>query len=643
MCSLSRFRQGFISHRIDLRNRWRTDAQLPRAIAESGCVLNIEDYALIGDCETAALVGRNGSIDWLCWPNFASAASFASLLGSEENGFWRIAPKENVVQSTRRYVEHSLILETTHETEDGTVQVVDFMPIHGKHSSVIRVAKGLRGEVSMRSELALRFCYGQAVPWVTRTNTGIRAVAGPDAVTLDTSAPLKGENLRTVSEFTIRKGESVSFTLTYGTYGDYREHSPHQPVDVDQAYLQTHRFWREWASRCTYRGPYRELVERSLITLKALTFRPTGGVIAAPTTSLPENIGGVRNWDYRYCWLRDTTFTLLALMNGGYYDEAQDWMQWLRRTIAGSPYRVQIMYGISGERTLAEWEIKSLSGYEMSSPVRIGNAAAEQLQLDIYGEVLDAFFWTYRKLGQNCAGDFSLLRLLVEHLETVWEKPDHGVWEVRGGAKHFTYSKVMAWVAFDRAIKIAETGKMEAPLTRWKQARDLIHQQVCEKAFNTRLKSFVQYYGSEQLDASLLLMAIVGFLPPEDPRIRGTVEAIEHHLTQDGLVMRYDTSKTEDGLPGSEGKFLACSFWLVSNLKLIGREADAHKLFERLISLTNDVGLLSEEYDTKRKRLVGNFPQAFSHIALIGVAYHLTKSKKLQRNTARLAVDPSNA
>lgn len=491
----------------------------------------------------------------------------------------------------------------------------------------------------MRSELALRFCYGEAVPWVTRTEGGIRAVAGPDSVTLDTTAPLVGEDLKTVSEFSVREGELVSFTLTYGTYGDYREHSPRELVDVDLAYRQTLSFWQDWTSKCTYKGRYRELVERSLITLKALTFRPTGGVIAAPTTSLPEDIGGVRNWDYRYCWLRDATFTLLALMNGGYYDEAQDWMQWLRRTVAGSPDRVQIMYGIAGERMLSEREIKSLPGYEDSSPVRTGNAASEQFQLDLYGEVLDAFFCAYGKVEHVSAKDFALLQLLVEHLETIWEKPDDGIWEVRGGPQHFTYSKVMAWVALDRAIKIAESSKLDAPVERWKKARGVIHKQVCEKAFNKRLNSFVQHYGSQQLDASVLLMAMVGFLPPEDPRIRGTVEAIERHLTQDGLVMRYNTSTTEDGLPGSEGKFLACSFWLVSNLKLIGREADALRLFERLLYLANDVGLLSEEYDTQRKRLVGNFPQALSHIALIGVAYHLAESEKLQRHTASRVVN----
>lgn len=600
----------------------------------------IEDYALIGDCETAALVGRNGSIDWLCWPNFASAACFASLLGSGENGFWQLAPLDKITETTRQYQPATLILETTHQTRGGAVQVLDFMPPRSTHSHVIRIVKGLRGKVAMRGELALRFSYGEAVPWVTRTATGLRAVAGPDAVELVTTAPLEGDHLRTISDFTVRAGEVVSFVLSYGTYGDYQEHSIGKPIEPEQAHQRTSKFWTTWAAKSTYRGPHQDMVQRSLITLKALTYRPTGGIVAAPTTSLPEDIGGVRNWDYRYCWLRDTTFTLLAFMNGGYYDEARDWMHWLHRTIAGKPDQLQIMYGIAGERTLPEWELKSLGGYENSRPVRIGNAASEQLQLDTYGEVLDAFFWTFSSLSNDRqASDFALLRALVEHLETVWEQPDEGIWEVRGGPKQFTYSKVMAWVAFDRAIKIAEMGSFEAPLKRWKKIRQTIHDQVCEKAFSKRLNSFVQHFGSRQLDASLLLIAMVGFLPPEDPRIHGTVAAIERGLMQDGLVMRYDTSKTKDGLPGSEGKFLACSFWLVSNLKLIGRDADAAKLFDRLLALANDVGLLSEEYDTKRRRLVGNFPQAFSHIALIGAVCHLAESSNVQRNTAALVVD----
>jgi GH15 family glucan-1,4-alpha-glucosidase len=605
--------------------------------------LLIEDYALIGDCETAALVGRNGSIDWLCWPHFSSAACFARLLGSEENGFWQLAPSETIVHTSRRYQKHTLILETTHETEHGVVQVLDFMPPRTRHSWLVRIVKGIRGEVAMRSELVLRFGYGAMVPWVTRTNLGIRAIAGPDTVELHTPVPLRGEDMRTTGEFTIHEGESVPFSLTYGVYGNYRDNHPLELLDVNNAYEQARSFWLEWTSRCTYHGEYRDLVERSLITLKALTFRPTGGVIAAPTTSLPEQIGGMRNWDYRYCWLRDTTFTLLTFINAGYHEEARDWMHWLRRTIAGSPEQAQIMYGIFGERALPEWQIKWLSGYGGSTPVRIGNAASEQLQLDIYGEVLDAFFWTYGKLGREQAEDFDLLRLLVEHLETIWEKPDYGIWEVRGDPQHFTYSKVMAWVAFDRAIKIARTGGLPAPVERWTQIRDTIHRQVCERSFNRELDSFTQYYGASLLDASVLLMPMVGFLPPEDPRVRSTVKAVEQHLMQDGLVMRYDTSKTDDGLPPDEGKFLACSFWLVSNLQLVGRKEDARQLFERLCSLTNDVGLLSEEYDTGRGRLVGNFPQALSHIALVAAAFQINHFQKAQRHQSVGVMDVKRA
>ncbi|QNI38633.1 glycoside hydrolase family 15 protein [Edaphobacter sp. 4G125] len=582
---------------------------------------------MIGDCETAALVGDHGSIDWLCWPNFGSAACFASLLGTEENGFWRLAPSEPH-RSSRRYLPNTLILETTYENTQGVVRILDFMPPHNSHSHLVRIVQGLRGKVPMRGELVLRFSYGSAVPWVTRTDTGIRAVAGPDAVDLHTTAPLKGERLRTMSDFEISAGEEVSFVLTYGTYGDYRENSTGNPIDGAKALQQTKDFWTDWANRCKYQGPYREEVLRSLLTLKALTFEPTGGMIAAVTTSLPEDIGGVRNWDYRYCWLRDTTFTLLALMNEGYFDEATHWMQWLRRTIAGKPDQLQIMYGVLGERILTEWEVKWLPGYENSAPVRVGNAASEQLQLDTYGEVLDAFFSMNTALDQETrSSDFALLRNLVQHLESIWHKPDEGIWEVRGGPKHFIYSKVMAWVAFDRAIRIAEQSGYDAPLDRWKKTRDVIHQEVCTRGFDQEQNSFVQHYGTTQLDASTLLLALVGFLPPEDPRIQGTIHAVERHLMQDGLVMRYDTSKTEDGFPGDEGKFLACSFWLVSNLQMIGREKDANQLFERLLSLANDVGLLSEEYDTKRHRLVGNFPQALSHIALIGAAYHLTRAK----------------
>jgi GH15 family glucan-1,4-alpha-glucosidase len=597
--------------------------------------LLIEEYALIGDLHTAALVSRDGSIDWLCWPHFDSAACFAALLGTEENGFWRLGPAEETQRIIRRYQPHTLILETNYETESGVAQVLDFMPLRGSHSHVVRIVNGIKGKVAMRGTLAIRFSYGQAVPWVTRTERGIRAVAGPDAVELQTDAPTQGEGFQTVSDFTVRKGETVSFVLSYGGYGDYREGPLAYKVDTNKAYEQTRNFWEKWSSKGTYKGRYSEIVERSLITLKALTFQPTGGIVAAATTSLPEDLGGVRNWDYRYCWLRDTTFTLLSLINGGYYDEALEWMRWLRRTIAGKPDQIQIMYGIAGERLLPEWEIDSLAGYENSRPVRVGNAASAQLQLDTYGEVLDAFFWTFSAMKEDHRkADFSLLAKLVEHLETVWEQPDQGIWEVRGGPKHFTYSKVMAWVAFDRAIKIAEKSSFDAPLARWKQQRELIHAQVCEKAFNNKLNSFVQHYGANQLDASVLLLPMVGFLPPEDPRIRGTIAAIEKHLMRDGLVMRYDTSKTEDGLPGSEGKFLACSFWMVSNLKMIGREDDAHRLFESLVSLANDAGLLAEEYDSKRKRLVGNFPQAFSHIALLGAAFHLAGEGERRHETS---------
>jgi len=602
--------------------------------------LRIEEYALIGDLHTAALVGRNGSIDWLCWPDFGSAACFASLLGTGDNGFWQLAPANQDHQIERRYLPHTLILETTHKLKDGSsVQVVDFMPVGASHSHVVRIVRGLKGSVAMRGALALRFDYGQTVPWVTRTERGIRAEAGPDAVELQTDAALRGEDFTTVSEFTITEGETISFVLTYGNYGDYRELSVGDPLDTKKAYDQTFAFWKEWSSKGKCKGPYAEVVERSLITLKALTFEPTGGIVAAPTTSLPEDLGGIRNWDYRYCWLRDTTFTLLAFMNNGYYEEARDWMRWLRRTVAGGPDQIQIMYGISGERRLAEWEIEALPGYENSRPVRIGNAACEQLQLDTYGEVLDAFFWASSKLEKNnLADDFALLRKLVEHLEKIWDQPDRGIWEVRGEPKHFTNSKVMAWVAFDRAIKIAKTNDFEAPLARWKSTRDTIHKQVCEKAFNQQLNSFVQHYDGDQLDASLLLMPLVGFLPSEDPRIHGTVAAIEKHLMQDGLVMRYDHSKSEDGLAGSEGKFLACSFWMVSNLKMIGRDDDARKLFEYLLSLCNDTGLLSEEYDSRRKRMVGNFPQAFSHIALLSAASHLAEEGE-QRHTTNSATD----
>ena len=579
----------------------------------------IESYAVIGDCETAALVGLDGSIDWLCWPDFSSDACFARLLGSEENGRWLLTPAGEVKKATRKYRDHTLILETTFEGDDFAVMLIDFMPIRGTNSDIVRIVKGLRGSTTMKMELLLRFDYGATVPWVTRSDDGIRAVAGPDLVVLRTEAALTGENLTTISEFTVSEGESVDFVMTYG-----RSHL-HVPraIHVGKALEATQRYWENWAAICDYQGPYRNAVERSLITLKALTYRPTGGIVAAVTTSLPEQLGGSRNWDYRFCWLRDATFTLTALMHGGYYEEARAWQAWLLRAVAGSPEQVQIMYGIAGERYLPERALTWLSGYENSKPVRIGNAASEQLQLDIYGEVMAAFYQALRQLGKEGELSFAMLRALIEHLETIWQEPDEGIWETRGGRRDFTYSKMMAWVAFDRAIDGAVFLHADAPVERWQKVRAQIHEEICSQAYNEKLGSFVQSYGSDQLDASLLLMPTVGFLPAEDPRVKGTVEAIEKTLMSGGLVLRYNTAESSDGLPPGEGVFLACSFWMVGALQQQGRDADAKMLFERVVSLANDVGLLAEEYDTGAKRLVGNFPQALSHIALINAAFNL--------------------
>jgi GH15 family glucan-1,4-alpha-glucosidase len=583
----------------------------------------IESYAVIGDCETAALVGLDGSIDWLCWPDFSSDACFARIVGTEENGRWLIAPAVEVTKTTRKYRDHTLILETTFETAEFAVMLVDFMPIRGTNSDIVRIVKGIRGNTPMKMEMSLRFDYGATVPWVTRFEDGIRAIAGPDLVVLRTKAPLVGEGLKTVSEFTVKDGESIEFVMTYGRS---HLHAP-RAIDVSKALEQTQTFWEEWVACCTYKGPYQDAVERSLITLKALTYRPTGGIVAAVTTSLPEQLGGPRNWDYRYCWLRDASFTLNALMNGGYYQEAKAWQQWLLRAIAGSPEQVQIMYGIAGQRYLPERELTWLSGYEDSKPVRIGNAASEQLQLDINGEVMAGFYNALRRMGKDGELSFAMLRSMVEHLETIWQEPDEGIWETRGGRQHFTYSKLMVWVAFDRAIKAAGLLHANAPVERWQKVRAKIHEEICSQAYNEKLGSFVQSYGSEHLDASLLLMPMTGFLPAEDPRVRGTLKAIERGLMSGGLVLRYDTEKVSDGLPPGEGVFLACSFWMVRALKLQGRDADAKKLFERVLSLANDVGLLAEEYDTGAKRLVGNFPQALSHISLVNAAFGLAVSE----------------
>jgi GH15 family glucan-1,4-alpha-glucosidase len=591
----------------------------------------IEDYALIGDCETAALVDRNGSIDWLCWPDFSSEACFAALLGTEENGCWKIAPAKGKWKTTRRYRPHTLILETTFEHADGSFRLIDFMPVRQRNSHIVRIVEGVRGKIAVRMELALRFDYGRTVPWVTHIKDGVRAIAGPNLTVLRASVPMHGENMKTVADFTVSRGDRVTFSLAYGT--SYKPNP--RKIDTAQILKEAEQRWRSWTSRLKYKGKYRDAVERSLITLRAMIFRPTGGVVAAVTTSLPEAIGGVRNWDYRYCWLRDTTFTLLALANGGYFDEAAAWQDWLLRALAGSPEQVQIMYGLKGERQLLEWEVGWLPGYENSRPVRVGNAAAGQLQLDIYGEVLDSFFHAQHSMGRHSEDDFRVLILLLEHLETIWQQPDEGIWEVRGGSQQFTYSKMMAWVAFDRAVLLAEQLHYDAPVEKWKTIRDTIHNEICARAFNEKKNSFTRAYGSEQLDASLLLMPAVGFLPGSDPRVKGTVEAIERELMPAGLVLRYDTSKVEDGLPPGEGVFLACSFWMVSSLKAIGRVKDARKLFERLLKLRNDLGLLSEEYDVERKRMVGNFPQAFSHIALVNAAFDLADEPHTRHRSHR--------
>jgi GH15 family glucan-1,4-alpha-glucosidase len=581
--------------------------------------LRIEDYALIGDCETAALVGKDGSIDWLCWPAFSSGACFAALLGSPENGRWLITSATEAVSVTRKYRGHTLILETTFEAKDGVFTLIDFMPVRGRHSDIVRIVRGVSGQPAVRMELALRFDYGQVIPWVTRFEGGVQAVAGPDMAVLRASVEHHGEDMKTVSDFTLSEGESVSFVLTYGA-----SHEPlPRAIDAEHALAECEQFWTKWTNRCRSSGPYSEAIKRSLITLKALIYKPTGGIVAAVTTSLPEALGGQRNWDYRYCWLRDATFTLLTLMNGGYYDEAKAWKNWLRRAVAGSPDQLHIMYGISGERHLLEWEISWLAGYEGSTPVRVGNAAATQLQLDIYGEVLDAYLHAELGIEDGDSESFRLPMNIVEHLETIWQDPDQGIWETRSGAQQFTYSKMMAWVAFDRAICAARHFGCDAPIERWTQVRDAIHSEVCARAFDAELGSFVQTYGSQMLDAALLLMPLVGFLPADDKRVIGTIEAIEKHLMRDGLVMRYDTSKVDDGLPPGEGVFLACSFWMVSALHRIGRQDDARQLFERLLTLRNDLGLLSEEYDVANKRLVGNFPQALSHISLVNAAFNL--------------------
>jgi GH15 family glucan-1,4-alpha-glucosidase len=585
----------------------------------------IEDYALIGDCETAALISSRGSVDWLCWPRFDSGACFAALLGGSENGHWSIAPADCGVRAKRRYRPNTLILETEFASAQGEAVLMDFMPLRGRASQLVRLVVGKRGAVPMRTELIIRFDYGASVPWVRRTeNSDLLAISGPDMLVLRTPVALRGERLTTVGEFTVSAGQTVPFVLTHCP----SHMSAPEPINAQEALRRTQGFWEEWSSAHHGSGPYAECLTRSLITLKALTYRLTGGIVAAPTTSLPEQIGGPRNWDYRFCWLRDATLTLLAFMNAGYYEEAQAWRDWLLRAAAGSPAQIQIMYGVAGEKMLTEREVPWLTGYEHSKPVRIGNAAANQLQLDVFGEVVDALHQArLGGLSHLVAGwDFQLA--LLSHLETVWTEADEGIWEVRGGRQHFTYSKVMAWVAFDRAIKSAELFGLEGPVEHWKSIRTEIHRQVCEKSFNSQLGAFVQAYGSEQLDASTLLIPSVGFLPPDDPRVTATISAIEGKLMRNGLVLRYDPGATDDGLPVGEGAFLACSFWLADAYVMLGRRSDARRLFERLLTLRNDVGLLAEEYDPGSKRMLGNFPQAFSHIALVNTAHNIARAIK---------------
>ncbi|MGH6843197.1 MAG: glycoside hydrolase family 15 protein [Methylocella sp.] len=587
--------------------------------------LNIEDYAIIGDCQTAALVGRDLSVDWLCWPRFDSPACFANLLGTSDNGRWLIEAADPAAKITRNYRGHTLILDTKIETADGVAIVTDFMPTNARDSHLVRLVRGISGSVKLRTELVIRFDYGSVVPWVRRRDDGsLQAVAGPDRVVLRAPLKLRPRGRTHFGEFVVAAGETTDFTLSYGiSYEDVPK-----AIDPYQALEQTERGWTAWSQAAEGAGHWSEAVIRSLLTLRALIFQPSGGIVAAPTTSLPEQLGGSRNWDYRYCWLRDATFTLLALMNGGYAGEAMRWRGWLIRALGGEPALVQVLYGLGGERNIPERTLPWLAGYAGATPVRAGNAAAGQLQLDIYGEVLDALYHSRKRRLVTDAADWMLQIELLKHLEKIWALPDEGIWEVRGPSRHFTYSKVMAWVAFDRAVKSIEDFGFVGPLDHWRRLRQRIHDDVCANAFDPEQGAFTQSYGGKDLDASLLLMALVGFLPPDDRRLAGTVDAIERRLMVDGFVRRYDTQTAGDGLPVGEGAFLACSFWLVDNLVLLGRLDDARILFERLLALRNDLGLLSEEYDPSAKRLVGNFPQAFSHIALINSAYNLARAEK---------------
>ena len=583
----------------------------------------IEDYALLGDLQTAALVGRIGSVDWLCFPRFDSGSCFGALLGSSEDGRWLIAPTAGGAATERRYRDNTLVLESEWQTPTGRVRVIDFMPPRETKPDIVRIVEGLEGHVEMRTEFVVRFDYGSIIPWVRRlAGNTLLAIGGPDALALRTPIDLEPEGMTHAAEFTVRAGDRVPFVLTWFPSSE----APPKAVDAEHALIDTETFWRDWLDGCQYEGEYRDAVHTSLIVLKALTYAPTGGIVAAPTTSLPEHIGGQRNWDYRYCWLRDATFTLYALMNAGFTEEARCWRDWLLRAVAGDPAKMQILYGVAGERRVPEFELDWLAGYAGSSPVRIGNAAHEQFQLDVYGEVMDALhLGRVHGLGPD-DNAWALQLRVMDFLEGAWDQPDEGIWEVRGPRAHFTHSKVLAWVAFDRAVEAVERWGLPGPVERWRQFRAEIHEEVCREGFNVELNSFTQSYGSSELDASTLLIPLVGFLPPNDPRVVGTVEAIQRDLTRDGFVQRYAPKEHNDvdGLTGGEGAFLPCSFWLVDALLLLERDDEARELFEKLLAIRNDLGLISEEYDPAEQRLLGNFPQAFTHVGLVNSAYNLS-------------------
>ena len=586
----------------------------------------IEDYAFLSDTQTGALVSRDGCVDWLCFPRFDSGACFAALLGDRQNGRWSFWPEGEITARRRRYRGATLILETEIETAEGAVRLIDFMPPRGENPDIVRIIEGLRGKVRMKMDLIIRFDYGHVVPWVRKQDGDLEAIAGPDALVLRTPVETRGEDLTTLADFTVAEGERIPFVLTW-----FPSHEkPARAIDPEHALQETIAYWEEWSCKCKPQGEWHEAVLRSLITLKGLTYAPTGGIVAAATTSLPEEIGGVRNWDYRICWLRDATFTLYSLMSAGYLEEARAWREWLLRAIAGSASQMQIMYGVQGERRLEEYEIPWLAGYENSKPVRVGNAASEQFQLDVYGEILAVNYVAHRAGIANNEADWHLQIQLMRFLETKWREPDEGIWEVRGGRKQFTHSKMMAWLAFDRAVKLAESCNCPAEehLERWRETRDEIHREVCERGYNAKKNAFTQVYGSEELDASLLMMPLTDFLPIEDERVVGTIEAIQRELMWEGLVLRYRPEESGvDGLPGGEGVFLPCSFWLADCLHLMGRTEEARDLFQRLLDLRNDLGLLSEEYHPKAKRQLGNFPQAFTHVALVNTARILSESR----------------